>query len=71
MSGCGARTAAGSLKAVFESSDVERFDCDAVITMLANDYAVENVVLGIGVVSLKALDHHRPKRRVRRRNQLA
>ena len=25
MSGCGARTAAGSLKAVFESSDVERF----------------------------------------------
>ena len=25
MSGCGARTAAGSLEAVFESSDVERF----------------------------------------------
>jgi hypothetical protein len=25
MSGCGARPAAGSLKAVFESSDVERF----------------------------------------------
>jgi hypothetical protein len=24
MSGCGARTAAGSLEAVFESSDVER-----------------------------------------------
>jgi hypothetical protein len=27
MSGCGARTAAGSLEAVFESSDVERFGC--------------------------------------------
>jgi hypothetical protein len=25
MSGCGARTAAGSLEAVFESSDAERF----------------------------------------------
>ena len=25
MSGCGARTAAGSLEAVFELSDVERF----------------------------------------------
>jgi hypothetical protein len=25
MPGCGVRTAAGSLKAVFESSDVERF----------------------------------------------
>ena len=25
MSGCGARTAAGSLEAVFKSSDVERF----------------------------------------------
>ncbi len=28
MSGCGARTAAGSLEAVFESSDVERFGLD-------------------------------------------
>ena len=27
MSGCGARTAAGSLGAVFELSDVERFGC--------------------------------------------
>ena len=28
MSGCGARTAVGSRKAVFESSDVEQFQLD-------------------------------------------
>ena len=41
MSGCGARTAAGSLEAVFESSDVERFGwilMEGVVTSLKEEH---------------------------------
>ncbi len=45
MSGCGARTAAGSLEAIFESSDAERFGrC----RMLLADYGATAITLGAG-----------------------
>src|SRR5580692_9131010 len=50
MSGCGARTAAGSLEAVFESSDVERFAW--VLKDSARTHQIELVAYGFLKVDL-------------------